>query len=189
MDEPVHIAVTRYVRKEHVAEFERRLAEFASRSLADSHSRGVHLLYPLAEAERAEYGILRSFASAADRDAFYSSDFFKEWSKSIEPLIDGPPLYRELNGLEAWFRAPHTKMPPRWKMAVTTWIAVWPVSMIVPALLAPLYPAGVPVVFRAGIGAAGIVLVLTWVAMPLLVKLLHGWLHGSPASPITAKAL
>jgi antibiotic biosynthesis monooxygenase (ABM) superfamily enzyme len=189
MDETIHVAVTRYVHKQHAAEFERRLAAFASLTMADPRSRGVHLLYPAAEAERAEYGILRSFASAADRDSFYASDLYKEWSKSIEPLIDGAPLYRELNGLEAWFREPHTKMPPRWKMAFLTWVAVWPVSMGVPALLAPLYPPGVPVWIRAGIGAAGIVLVLTWAAMPLLVKLFHGWIHGSSSAPATTKAL
>ena len=181
MDETIHIAITRRVRKEHTRDFERMLAEFASRSLAEPGSRGVHLLYPAPGADASEYGILRSFASTADRDAFYASDFYKDWTDRIESMIEGGPVFRQLNGLEAWFREPHASMPPRWKMALLTWVAVWPVSMAVPALLGPLLGANVPPVIAAGVIAAGIVLVLTWAAMPLLVKLATPWLHRAPA--------
>jgi uncharacterized protein len=68
-------------------------------------------------------------------------------------------------------------MPPRWKMALLTWIAVWPVSMLVPAILMPLLGPNFPQVLTAGLIAAGIVVILTWVAMPLLVKVAHRWLH------------
>ena len=49
-------------------------------------------------------------------------------TRKIKPLVEGEPVFRELNGLEAWFRAPHNPLP-RWKMAFLTWVAVWPVSM------------------------------------------------------------
>jgi antibiotic biosynthesis monooxygenase (ABM) superfamily enzyme len=80
-------------------------------------------------------------------------------------------------GLEAWFRNPHAPMPPRWKMALLTWIAVWPVSILVPAILMPLLGPNSPQVLTAGLIAAGIVVILTWVAMPLLIKVAHPWLH------------
>jgi antibiotic biosynthesis monooxygenase (ABM) superfamily enzyme len=178
MAEPIHIAITRRVRKEHVREFERLLADFASRSLTVPGSRGVHLLYPPPGSEPIEYGILRSFASAAERDAFYESALYREWTAQIEPLIEGGPVFRKLDGLEAWFREPRATMPPVWKMALLTYIAVWPVSMAVPAMLSP-WQAMPPVIF-AGAVAAGIVVVLTWVAMPVLVKLARPWLQ--PAS-------
>jgi antibiotic biosynthesis monooxygenase (ABM) superfamily enzyme len=177
VSDPIHLAITRRVRKEHARDFEAALAEFASRSLAGAGARGVQLLYPPSGSDTCEYGILRSFASAAERDAFYDSALFKEWLARIEPMIEGTPTYRELNGLEAWFREPHAAMPPRWKMAVLTWIAVWPVSMAMPAMLAPVLAGTIPGFLFAGIVAAGIVLVLTWIAMPLLVKLARPWLH------------
>ncbi|HEY5704611.1 MAG TPA: antibiotic biosynthesis monooxygenase [Terrimicrobiaceae bacterium] len=177
MDEPIHIAITRRVRKSHVAEFERALAEFASRSLAEPGARGVHCLHPPPGSASTEYGILRSFATNADRDAFYDSPLYKNWLEQIEPMVEGEPAYRQLDGLEAWFRDPHSPMPPRWKMALLTWIAVWPVSMLVRAILAPLLGPNFPQVLGAGVTAAGIVVVLTWVAMPLLVKAAHVWLH------------
>jgi uncharacterized protein len=78
-DEPIHIAITLRVRKSHVAEFERALEDFASRSFAEPGARGVQCLYPRPGSASTEYGILRSFASTADRDAFYGSAFFKDW--------------------------------------------------------------------------------------------------------------
>jgi antibiotic biosynthesis monooxygenase (ABM) superfamily enzyme len=183
MDDTIHIAITRRVRQEHAAEFERMLAEFASRTISYPGSRGVHLLFPASRSESNEYGMLRSFASKAARDAFYSSAVYQDWTAQIEHLVEREPIFRKLDGLEAWFREPHAAMPPRWKMAVLTWIAVWPVSIAVPVAFAPFYGPSVPFVIQAGVGAAGIVLVLTWAAMPLLVKLAHPWLQGSFKRP------
>src|SRR5690242_15428599 len=129
MAETVHIAVIRRVQKAHVASFERALADFASRSLAEPGARGVHCIYPPPGSGSNEYGILRSFASTADRDAFYERDLYKKWLAEIEPMVEGAPTYRRWEGLEAWFRDPHNPPPPRWKMALLTWVAVWPVSM------------------------------------------------------------
>ncbi|MEI9892566.1 MAG: antibiotic biosynthesis monooxygenase [Chthoniobacter sp.] len=166
------------MRKEHAPEFERLLAEFASQSLHVPGSRGVHLLFPPPGSESDEYGILRSFASAADRDAFYASPFYKQWTATIDHMVDGPLIVRKLTGLEAWFRQADGGMPPRWKMAVLSWVGVWPISMAVPTVMNPWLGTGLPVVIRAGLIAAGIVVVLTWVGMPILVKLFHPWLHG-----------
>lgn len=181
MSGQVHVAVVRRIRAEYVAEFERELNAFASRSLADPRSRGVQLLYPAPGSDSREYGILRSFADAADRDAFYASAFYREWTASVEPMQETAPVYREVEGLEAWFREPHHSMPPRWKMALLTWAAVWPVSMLVPRLLGPLLPGSLPLFVKAGFISAGIVLALTWAAMPLLVRAARPWLH--PQSP------
>lgn len=182
MSGEVHVAVMRRIRPECVPEFERALSGFASRSLADPRSRGVQLLYPPPGSDSREYGILRGFAGAAERDAFYASDFYREWSASVECMQEAPPVFREVEGLEAWFRDPHRPMPPRWKMAVLTWIAVWPVSMLVPRLLRPVLDAGLPATLKAGIISAGIVVVLTWAAMPFLVKTARPWLHPKSAT-------
>lgn len=178
MEEPVHVAITRTVREAHVGDFERLLTEFARRSLEVPGSRGVHVLYPAPGSASTEYGIMRSFASPADRDAFYATALYKDWLAQIEPMVEGPPRYRDLSGLEAWFREGGTaKPPPRWKMALLTWIAVWPVSMVVPALVVPLLAGRLPGPLVAGAVAAGIVVTLTWGAMPILTKVAHGWIH------------
>ncbi len=65
-------------------------------------------------------------------------------------------------------------------MALLTWVAVWPVSILVPAALNPLLGPKFNFYIGAGIIAAGIVVVLTWVAMPLLIKVAHEWLYPPP---------
>ena len=177
MDKPIHIAITLRVRKTHVAEFERALADFASRSLAEPGARGMQCLYPQPGSGSTEYGIMRSFASAADRDAFYRTALFKDWLARIGPMLEGESTRRQLDGLEAWFRDPKGPMPPRWKMALLTWIAVWLASMLMRTILAPVLGPNFPQVLSAGLVAAGVVGILTWVAMPLLVKIARPWLH------------
>ena len=48
---------------------------------------------------------------------------FKAWEARARTLTEGEPVYRQLHGLEAWFRSPQTP-PPRWKMAVATLLGV-----------------------------------------------------------------
>jgi antibiotic biosynthesis monooxygenase (ABM) superfamily enzyme len=177
MNEPIHIAVTRRIKPGCEAEFQQALREFFQSSLSHAGVQGASMLMPPPGSNSPEIGILRTFTNAGERDAFYASPEFKAWEKRIKPLTEGEPVRRQLNGLEAWFRDPQPVNPPRWKMALLTFIAVWPVSMAVPALLNPLIGTRVSNVLFAGAVAAGIVLVLTWVAMPLLVRFAQPWLQ------------
>lgn len=183
MSDDIHIAVTRRVRSGHLADFERLLVDFSSRSLAEPGARGMHFLRPAPGSSSAEYGILHSFSSEAERDAFYRSPLYQQWLKDIAPLTEGEAFHRELSGLEAWFRHPGEAIPPRWKMALLTWAAVWPVSMLVPAAMLPFVSPFLHPILAAGVIAAGIVIVLTWVAMPLLVKISHPWLRTHNPNP------
>ncbi len=176
MNEPIHVAITRKIKPGCQAEFQTALKEFFTTSFGHAGVQGASMLVPPPGSSSPEFGILRTFANERERDDFYASPMFQAWEDRIKPLIDGEPVYRDLNGLEAWFRSPHNP-PPRWKMALLTWLAVWPVSMAVPAAFKPLFGSSVPGFIFAGAVAGGIVLVLTWVAMPLLVKLTKGWLH------------
>jgi antibiotic biosynthesis monooxygenase (ABM) superfamily enzyme len=187
----VHVAITRRVRPGRVAEFEAALAEFAGATMSVPGMRGVHCLYPppgAAEStESAEYGILRSFASEAARDAFYASPVYRAWEKKVASMTEGEAIYRNLDGLEVWFHTAHGPMPPRWKMALLTWLAVWPVSMGVASIVLPLISLRLHPILVSGVVSAGIVLVLTWAAMPLMVRIAHGWLHPS-SPPVSSQA-
>jgi uncharacterized protein len=175
MNQPIHVAITRKIKPGCEAEFQAVLKEFFTASFGRVGVHGASMLVPPSGSPSPEFGILRTFANTRERDDFYASPMFQAWEERIKPLIEGEAVYRELNGLEAWFRSPQNP-PPRWKMALLTWVAVWPVSMAVPAALNPL-SGRMPNFIFAGVAAGGIVLVLTWVAMPLLVKLTKGWLH------------
>lgn len=173
----VHLAVTRRVRPGHESEFERRLETFVRQSMDCQGMSGVHVLRPPQHSASREYGILRSFRSQDDADRFYESDLFHGWLQSIEDLTDGPPEYRKLGGLEAFFRDGRGPLPPRWKMALVTFVGVFPTVLLWSNLL-PRLLTGLPWLIVAALVNAMVVVTLTWGVMPMLTKWFHAWLHG-----------
>jgi uncharacterized protein len=82
----------------------------------------------------------------------------------------------ELTGLEAWFDLPPGQLPsPRHRMAVVTWLGIWPVVSLALWLVAP-YLVVLPFVLRTGTLSVLVVLTMTYVVMPQLVKLAEPWL-------------
>jgi antibiotic biosynthesis monooxygenase (ABM) superfamily enzyme len=172
---PIHIAITRRVRPGHEAEFQQALREFFQTSFTRGGVLGASMLTPLPGSNAREYGILRSFANEAERDAFYESPMFKTWEERARALTEGEPVYRQLHGLEAWFRSPH-QSPPRWKMAVVTLIGVYPTSLFLSFTIGEATHTW-PNAARSLVFAASMVALLTWVVMPSVTRLLHHWLN------------
>jgi antibiotic biosynthesis monooxygenase (ABM) superfamily enzyme len=179
---PIHVAITRRVRPGCEAEFQQALHEFLQTSFTHGGVLGASMLTPLPGSNSREYGILRTFASEAERDAFYESPLFKTWDERARTLTEGEPVYRQLHGLEAWFRSPHPP-PLRWKMAVATFLGVFPVAMVLNVTLGPVIRSW-PFVLRNAVFNLGVVSLLTWVVMPLVTRALQGWLHPQGATAL-----
>jgi antibiotic biosynthesis monooxygenase (ABM) superfamily enzyme len=174
---PIHIAITRRVRPGCEAEFQQALREFLQTSFAHGGVWGASMLTPLPGSDSREYGILRTFANEQERDAFYGSPLFKAWEERARTLTEGEAVYRQLHGLEAWFRSPHTP-PPRWKMAAATFLGVFPVAMVLNLTLGPVIRSW-PFIISNAVFNACVVALLTWVVMPLVTRILHRWLQGT----------
>jgi uncharacterized protein len=171
---PIHIAITRRVRPGCEAEFQSALREFFQTSFAHGGVLGASMLTPPPGSDSREYGILRTFASETERDAFYESPMFKAWEERARTLTEGEPVYRQLHGLEAWFRSPHNP-PPRWKMAAATFLGVFPLAMILNLTLGAVIQSW-NFVLRNAVFNACVVVSLTWVVMPLVTRVLYPWL-------------
>lgn len=171
----IQIAITRQVRPGCEAEFQKALLDFFQTSFAHQGVLGASMIIPPPGSDSREHGILRTFGSEAERDAFYASPMFQAWEKRARTLTEGEPEYRELHGLEAWFRSSNNP-PPRWKMAVATLTGVYPTSLILNIFIAPyLHPVPRPLAVLI-IGSV-MVICLTWIVMPFVTKVLHPWLH------------
>lgn len=175
---PVHIAITRRVQPGREAEFQHALREFFQASLAHEGVLGANMLVPLPGSTTREYGILRTFASEAERDAFYRSPAFAAWETQARAMTEGEPDYRQLHGLEAWFRT-SSPPPPRWKMASVTFVGVFPLALILTWLVSPLMGAW-PFLLRNAVFNLLMVAGLTWAIMPLLTRSLRPWLSPQP---------
>ena len=176
MNVPVHVAITRTVRPGCEEAFEEAIRSFFADSLRDKASLGAQLLRPLPGINTRTYGILRSFANENDRDAFYQSEGFLRWEEAVKPLVEEDYSRLDLHGLEAFFTDPSIiKAPPRWKMAILTWLGVWPTVLFVSALTAnPL--EGWPFWLANGVVNLFVVAALVWMVMPVLTRLARPWL-------------
>jgi antibiotic biosynthesis monooxygenase (ABM) superfamily enzyme len=172
---PIHVAITRRVRPGCEVEFQLALRKFFQTSFDHDGVWGASMLTPPLGSESREYGILRTFASESERDAFYESPMFKAWDEKARTLTEGEPEYRQLHGLEAWFRSPYHP-PPRWKMALVTLVGVYPVSLLIGMWLSP-YLKALPLALNLFVVSALIVTCLTWIVMPLLIRRFKPWLN------------
>src|ERR1041385_1856013 len=175
---PIHIAITRRVRPGCEAEFQQALREFFQASFGHGGVLGASMLTPPPGSDSREYGILRTFASETERDAFYESPMFKAWEQRAKTLTEGEPVYRQLHGLEAWFRSPGGP-PPRWKMAAVTLLGVYPVSLLIGFILSPQLRK-LPLALNLFVVSALIVISLTWIVMRHLTRWLKPWLNPQP---------
>jgi len=82
-------------------------------------------------------------------------------------------------GLAGWFDLPGVtgfKAPSKIKMAIATWLTIFPLLVLVISALKPFTTAVDPVI-KLGITAAITVPIMTWIAMPLTTRVLRFWLY------------
>ncbi len=177
----IHIAITRRVKSGCEAEFQTALREFFQDSFAHGGVLGATMIVPLPGSDSREFGILRTFRDEKERDDFYTSPIFKAWQAKCAPLTESDSwTQRPLHGLEALFRSSQTP-PPKWKMAVATFLGVFPLATVLNLTLGPLIQQW-PFIIRNAVFNAFVVSLLAWAVMPVITKILHGWLQPPSAT-------
>ena len=87
--------------------------------------------------------------------------------------------YETATGLETWFVLPDLKTvvpPPRWKMAIVVVIAAYMTSLLSRSFLSPLFSEW-PLIASTVIFTTILVVSLTYIALPMLSRLLRRWLY------------
>lgn len=128
-------------------------------------------------AEGGEFQIIQRFASTADLERWQSSDDSALWHERLAAVAEDDPDYHLLTGLEVWFApklVPTGAKPLRWRMAVVTWTAIFPLASLSLWGLAPLV-APLPYLGRMAIITAVVVAAMTYVVMPRLSRWLAWW--------------
>ena len=169
---PIYVAITRRVKIGREDEFRQALRDFFQHSFEQDGVLGALMLTPVPGSDSREFGILRAFADEQARDAFFESPEFKAWEVKVKTLTEGSPAHHKLHGLEAWFRS--SSPPPRWKMAIATFLGAFPLAAFVNMILRPI--SGWNFFLRTAILQGCVIALLTWVVMPLMTQALHRWL-------------
>ncbi|HJW24711.1 MAG TPA: antibiotic biosynthesis monooxygenase [Rhodocyclaceae bacterium] len=137
---------------------------------------GAELIPP--PASEGDYQVVVKFADERHMAAWDDSEVRRLWHTRLAAVAEGKPEYRLLTGLEAWFAPPTVeapRLPSRTRMALVSWLGIFPTVMALQLSLMPLL-APLPLVLRVGVFTAFVVLIMTWVVMPRLTKWLRPWL-------------
>jgi uncharacterized protein len=175
---PVTTTVTRRVKPGHEIFYEQFLAGVIAAASRFPGHLGAEVFRP-ENASAGEYRMVYRFDTAEHLRAWLDSDEHAAWLERAEPHVIGPIHRQFLTGLETWFTVPArpgTPPPPPYKMALLTWITIFPLITLVVVILGPLL-GGLPLVPRLAITTAVTVPIMTWLVMPRVTRLLHGWLY------------
>lgn len=169
--------VTRIARRRALpgreAEYEAVIRDMFERMRKSPGFRGAEMIPP--EQPGGEYQVIVNFSSENDLMVWDESSARAEIHRRASAVAEAQPEYRRLSGLEAWFAqpvVPASMHPPRVRMAVVTWLGIFPtVSFYL--LLIQLWPGFVeqPFLPRTAVFTALIVATMTWGVMPRLTRL------------------
>jgi antibiotic biosynthesis monooxygenase (ABM) superfamily enzyme len=174
--ETVTVVVHRRIKEGRESEFQAAMQEFTRFALGFPGHQGMQLLRLVAGGR--DYTVVVRFSSKEVRRAFASTPEYAAWMRRLGELTEGDPRIHELSGLEGWFATdavPGLPKPGKVKMAIATFIGVFPVSTIVGLLVVP-HIQQLPLLLVNAVVAAIIVILLTWIVMPIVTRLLHKWL-------------
>jgi hypothetical protein len=126
-----------------------------------------------------EYVVILKFDRYDNLKTWLESDVRREWIERLHPLIEKPESIKTLTGLETWFSLPNKSLkapPPKYKMAIVTWLGVFVTLAIVSRLLTPIL-SSLPILLNQLITTGLVVTLLTYLIMPRLTQLFKRWLY------------
>jgi antibiotic biosynthesis monooxygenase (ABM) superfamily enzyme len=134
-----------------------------------------------------DWHMLYRFADAASLAGWEGSPQRAWWLESARGVAETARTERR-SGIEGWFDAPQGRVlpepapsaPPRWKQAVTIWVAFFPLSVLVGYAVAPV-AGGVPLWLRTLATTLVMTPLMTYLVLPRVTRALGWWLAGRQA--------
>jgi len=185
-DHAVTVLISRRVTPGCEAEFERVMDQIMAVAGTFRGHLGSQLVRPGDEqgVEDSLYHVVLAFDNKENLAAWQSSPARALGLAAAAPHIEGPTTVRQVSGLAHWFQAPASPTlapPPRWKVAIVTWLGICPTVYVLFLLFGgllspwPLFPR---VVFLTVL----VVALMTWVVAPQLTRLFKPWLYAASQS-------
>ncbi len=135
--------VTRIARRRalpgHEAQFEALVREMFGHLRGHRGFLGADLIPPERPGE--DHQVVVSFTDEDALAAWDASSDRADVQARMRAHAQGEPERRRLSGLEAWFApavVPASMHPPRHRMALVTWLGIWPTASLALWLVAPL---------------------------------------------------
>jgi uncharacterized protein len=177
-DPPVTAVASRRVKPGREQEFEEWVSGILAAANGFPGYLGSEVLRP-SEHDDNEYKIVFRFDHASNLHAWENSEERHRWLRKSRPLLHEKEKVQVLTGLETWFTLPSKPgepAPPRYKMAIVTWLAVFPVVTVIFSLLGNWLNM-LPTLVRTLVFTLVMVTLMTYVIMPRMTRLFSFWLY------------
>jgi antibiotic biosynthesis monooxygenase (ABM) superfamily enzyme len=182
MAEPIALLITHFVPEDRADDFlahQEKIVDFGK----EFEGYGGFVVFPPTEDQPRVYNVMVQFESMALLQEFWRSDKFTAWKEALDEIVEEQVEFHYTNGLEHWFprdaRPPQGDPPSTYKMAVVVFFAILPLVLVLPPLAANLL-SGVHWFLGTLLTTAVMVLVMSYVAMPLMTRLFRPWLAAGP---------
>jgi antibiotic biosynthesis monooxygenase (ABM) superfamily enzyme len=176
----VTVVISRRVKPGCEADFEAFLTGVTTACAQFPGYLGSNIFRP-ASADDPEYRVIFKFDRLGNLRRWETSEERQKWFFQAEALTESPPIIQHLTGLETWFTLPGKAAivpPPRYKMALVSWLAVFPLITLISTVLQNQL-AQLPIALRVMTVTAIAVPTMTYLLMPQMTQIFAWWLYPS----------
>jgi antibiotic biosynthesis monooxygenase (ABM) superfamily enzyme len=177
-DPPAIAVVSRRVKQGREQEFEKWVSGILAAASKYPGYLGSEILRP-SDPEDNEYKIITRFDHQSNLHAWETSEERAGWLRKSRPLLQEEEKFNVLTGLETWFTLsskPGVPAPPRYKMTIVSWLALFPVVTVIFFLFGPWLNL-LPTVLHTLVLTAMMATLMTYVIMPRMTRLFSFWLY------------
>lgn len=176
------VVITHRVKEEKHPEYEAWLDRIAPLSQASPGNLDWHLIRPV-PGLTATYTVIIRFDSNAHLREWMESPARNRLIAEVEHLLVNGDDFFISSGLDYWFTpaGAKAKVPVRWKQALVTWSAIYPLVLGVPFIIGPLLRnLGMPdnYFIKTLAVTATVVMLMVYLIMPRYTKLIQKWLFN-----------
>ena len=182
--EPVAVLVVRKVRRGHEDALETKVNALLRRASSVRGYLDSTVLRGHEGVEPRLYVLLKFEDFEAWRAWESSKDCQTLLQDALRHVVASPTVTLG-EGFAGWFDLPGNPMPAvpvKWKMAVVTWLAIFPILSLFLTGTAPLM-GGLHPIGRLFLNTLIIVPLMTWFVMPGMTKLFRRWLFPAASGP------
>lgn len=175
----VTVLVTRRIKPGQEAAYEKLMHDIMRAAAEFPGHLGAQLVRPDEQpgSEPGLYHVVFAFDSPQHLQAWQDSPARSLGLAALEPLVAGP-AQTQMIGLANWFMSSSQQPPPRWKVAIMSWLGIFPTVLVLFLLLGETL-AQWPLVPRVMTLTGLVVLIMTWIVAPQLTRILKPWLHAT----------
>lgn len=133
-----------------------------------------------------EYTSILHFDNETNLHRWEHSPERLRWATRMSRIAAHTTPLHILTGLETWFTLSAGQAivpPPRYKMAIVTALAIFPLITLLSYAMAPVWGT-LPIIVHTLISTAVLVPLMTYVVMPRLTRLFQRWLYPRPLSTV-----